>query len=266
MLKLFRKIRFNLMYEKRFSKYLLYAIGEILLVVIGILIALQVNDWNENRKEKQLEKVYISKLIEDMEADISTFENHKRNVELNVAFGKYILAVTNENEPITNKQEFVYKLQSIGRINFPLRSNNTFLDLQNTGNLKLFDSDSLLNALRAYYIPDNDFWKQNYVQRTTEGLLPIVTDALPFNIQEQILGLEIQLITEDGLFDHVKAEMEVTDEELEYILGKINLNEEFQFHLKNATRAHMLQIRYNTNVINSAKRIIRSLKQSQVDD
>jgi len=50
MIKFFRKIRRQLLTENRFSKYLLYAIGEIVLVVIGILIALQINIWNENRK------------------------------------------------------------------------------------------------------------------------------------------------------------------------------------------------------------------------
>ncbi|GGG44925.1 hypothetical protein GCM10011414_13120 [Croceivirga lutea] len=68
MIKFFRKIRQSLLSENRFSKYLLYAIGEIILVVIGILIALQINNWNEQRKEnikeqallKRLEKEFVS--------------------------------------------------------------------------------------------------------------------------------------------------------------------------------------------------------------
>lgn len=55
MIKFFRKIRQQLLSENKFSKYLLYALGEIVLVVIGILIALQINTWNENQKERQLE-------------------------------------------------------------------------------------------------------------------------------------------------------------------------------------------------------------------
>ncbi|MEN2281330.1 DUF6090 family protein [Algoriphagus sp. SE2] len=50
MIKFFRKIRYNLMSENNTSKYVKYAIGEIVLVVIGILIALQINNWNESRK------------------------------------------------------------------------------------------------------------------------------------------------------------------------------------------------------------------------
>ncbi len=50
MIKLFRKTRYNLMETGKTGKYLKYAIGEIVLVVIGILIALQINNWNESRK------------------------------------------------------------------------------------------------------------------------------------------------------------------------------------------------------------------------
>ena len=52
MLRLFRRILQRLLIKNRFSKYLLYAVGEILLVVIGILIALQVDNWNEERQER----------------------------------------------------------------------------------------------------------------------------------------------------------------------------------------------------------------------
>ncbi len=67
MIKLFRKIRQRLLTENKFSKYLLYAIGEIFLVVIGILIALQINNHNETRKEKALERELINLLITDLE-------------------------------------------------------------------------------------------------------------------------------------------------------------------------------------------------------
>ena len=49
MIKFFRKIRQKLLTQNKFSKYLLYAVGEIVLVVIGILIALQINNWNQDR-------------------------------------------------------------------------------------------------------------------------------------------------------------------------------------------------------------------------
>lgn len=69
MIKFFRKIRERLLTENKFSKYLLYAIGEIALVVIGILIALQINDWNENKKNETIIKNNTLLLIENLVAD-----------------------------------------------------------------------------------------------------------------------------------------------------------------------------------------------------
>ncbi|QLG43797.1 DUF6090 family protein [Costertonia aggregata] len=75
MIKFFRKIRKKLLAEKRFSKYLLYAIGEIILVVIGILIALQINNWNENTKSLKVEKTYYCKITEDLQVDIKNIDS-----------------------------------------------------------------------------------------------------------------------------------------------------------------------------------------------
>ena len=68
MIKFFRTIRQNLLSENKLSKYLIYAIGEIILVVIGILIALQINNWNENQEKNKLFDIY-SLIISDLEND-----------------------------------------------------------------------------------------------------------------------------------------------------------------------------------------------------
>ena len=69
MIKFFRKIRYNLMETGKTGKYFKYAIGEIILVVIGILIALQINNWNENRQKKNLERDYLSEIKENLVRD-----------------------------------------------------------------------------------------------------------------------------------------------------------------------------------------------------
>ena len=66
MLTFFRKIRKNLLGEGSTSKYLVYAVGEILLVMVGILLALQVNNWNEWRKDRIKEKEYLREILEDL--------------------------------------------------------------------------------------------------------------------------------------------------------------------------------------------------------
>lgn len=84
MIKFFRHIRQNMINQSRTKKYLLYAIGEIILVVIGILIALQINNWNENRKSLISEKVTLNKFLQDLEADSTFFQfNDNRLKDIN---------------------------------------------------------------------------------------------------------------------------------------------------------------------------------------
>jgi hypothetical protein len=92
MIKLFRKIRYKLMSENKTGKYFKYAIGEIFLVMIGILLALQVNNWNEARKQVKLE----SRLLLDV---IANLEANKEMLELGLEMN---LITFNNNETILN--------------------------------------------------------------------------------------------------------------------------------------------------------------------
>ena len=74
MIKLFRKIRFELMSENKTGNYFKYAIGEIILVVIGILIALQINNWNNNRLDNQYEKQILLEIQKSLQNDLGLFK------------------------------------------------------------------------------------------------------------------------------------------------------------------------------------------------
>lgn len=80
MLRFFRAIRKKLIEKDKVRKYLLYAIGEIILVVIGILIALQVNSWNEDRKKLILRKNYSRALLSDFKSDTLRIQQHLNRV------------------------------------------------------------------------------------------------------------------------------------------------------------------------------------------
>ena len=85
MFRFFSKIRYQLAAENKTARYLRYAIGEILLVVFGILIALQINNWNEARKadkfEKKLLNELLNSLVDDYELIHLTFGGNKRMQE-----------------------------------------------------------------------------------------------------------------------------------------------------------------------------------------
>ena len=101
MIKLFRNIRKNLLTEDKTSKYLKYAIGEIVLVVIGILIALQINNWNENRLKANKETVILSSIHKE-------FKENK--AQLDSVIGRHKLSFNSCKKiinlfPITSKPE-----------------------------------------------------------------------------------------------------------------------------------------------------------------
>ena len=70
MIKFFRKIRQNLLMENKTGTYFKYAIGEIVLVVIGILIALSINNWNETNKNEREQIVFLNNLKNDLKNDL----------------------------------------------------------------------------------------------------------------------------------------------------------------------------------------------------
>lgn len=74
MIKFFRKIGQKFAYENNIRKYLRYAIGEIILVVLGILIALSINNWNELNKNKEKEYKYLSNINRDVIGDSLSLE------------------------------------------------------------------------------------------------------------------------------------------------------------------------------------------------
>ena len=85
MIQFFRKIRQRLLNENKLTKYLLYAIGEIFLVVIGILLALQINNWNDLRKQKQKEKFILRDLHQEFVFNRKLLDSimtyHKRTIK-----------------------------------------------------------------------------------------------------------------------------------------------------------------------------------------
>lgn len=119
MIKLFRHIRQRLLRENRFSKpaspvgrYLLYAIGEIILVVIGILIALEINNWNEARKENAREKLVITNLIQDLKSDsISYMRNSRTAHDINTLHQKlYKIGVKGDKDTFIEKPHYIRRL------------------------------------------------------------------------------------------------------------------------------------------------------------
>jgi len=98
MIKFFRKIRQNLLMENKTGKYFKYAVGEIILVVIGILIALQINNWNENKKVN----IYLNQVYAQIKKDLQTDTlNISENIESYSQKNKRLTDIIERNIPIS---------------------------------------------------------------------------------------------------------------------------------------------------------------------
>ena len=150
MIKFFRKIRQRLLTENKFSKYLLYAIGEILLVVIGILIALSINNWNENRKTQDTQEKYLLLLKEEALKNIYAIENAKGEVKLTIEGQWELLKLIDGNQD-TISEKYLSKL-FLKTVVFSTRfnyENSVLTELKTSGELKNISNDSIRNNLIA---------------------------------------------------------------------------------------------------------------------
>jgi len=136
MIKYFRKIRQDLLSEGKTGKYLKYAIGEILLVVIGILIALQLNNWNENRKEQNQLQIYYKQIISDL--DEQKIYSNATIIQLDssiASYDKYKNLFETKNLTTDDVIDALNEVQFISPYLF-FRF-NTMETLQSTGDIKI---------------------------------------------------------------------------------------------------------------------------------
>jgi hypothetical protein len=146
MIKFFSKIRKNLIKQNRAGKYLLYAIGEIVLVVIGILIALGINNNNELNKLRKQELHYLANIKTDLQLNKSQIEKYMATRATAVASAQTIVEHY-EGKPLTDLEAFNVHTVNIYTWRKFFQNNNTFQELVNSGNLALISNDSIKNLL-----------------------------------------------------------------------------------------------------------------------
>jgi hypothetical protein len=142
------------MEKNKTGKYLKYAIGEIVLVVVGILIALSINNWNDNRKNNNLKQAYVKNLIFDLEKDLEKLkqlQNQNTNYE---NAGLYILDFMNNELPKIDTLTLAESLVYCSYIpNFTITA-TTYNDIINGNNINLFKDVKLKRLLESHYAPN----------------------------------------------------------------------------------------------------------------
>lgn len=151
MITLFRRIREKLIASGSITKYLLYAVGEILLVVLGILIAVQINSWNEQRANNTKELAYLRGIHSDLNRQI---ESLNRTISINE---NSIITVHNLLEDYLQDDRFeendstFFKINSINRSAAPSAIKTSFSEIMYGAEITLILNENLRNEIILFY-------------------------------------------------------------------------------------------------------------------
>ncbi|WP_235299483.1 hypothetical protein [Portibacter marinus] len=171
MIKFFRKVRKSFLAEQKFSKYLLYALGEIILVIVGILIALQVNNLNNERTNSIETKNNLTTLQAELISNKEKIPHNINLVNAQIRNSLNLMDTLNNNLDLAN--EDLYLLTKIGKLG-PLRlkslTTSSLSDFINSGTYTAFLTSEVKNYLLSYnseiknvditLIRFEEYWKQ----------------------------------------------------------------------------------------------------------
>ena len=221
MIKFFRKIRQNLLSENKFSKYLIYAIGEIVLVVIGILIALSISNWNEREKLKVEEIKFLKNFKQSLNEDIKyndfRFDKYMSNKE------SISILLNHLEQDLPYHDSLNYHFANTTQTWIPKINTEVFEALK-SNDLNLISNDDLRDGLVSYYSwSNNAFDKQiaQYVQRIEDA------NSTLFNSRFNAMwNGNYEKYRETKIFDDLEIEMIPNN------YSQLKMDKEFMYFLR----------------------------------
>jgi len=148
-MKFFRKLRHRLLSENRISKYLIYAIGEILLVMIGILLALQINNWNERNKLRNVEKAILEGIRENISLDTIDLNANILRYQKYIQYGSSILySLTNQKK---KNDSLINQLYIISTEDLLITLHTAYFDQAKQKGLSIISNKDLRTKISRLY-------------------------------------------------------------------------------------------------------------------
>ncbi|MDH7914450.1 DUF6090 family protein [Winogradskyella sp. SYSU M77433] len=167
MIKLFRNIRKKFLSEGKTNNYLKYAIGEIILVVIGILIALQINNWNQNRIENNRARKLLKNMVEDLATDTLMLNQSITNYEFQ---SNNCVKLLNDSLFANTKADSIFFMLPLNQAGL-LLTTQAFDKINNASLTSLLGSSELDQAISEYYITSAEYAEKQFTweeQRTNK--------------------------------------------------------------------------------------------------
>jgi len=168
MIKFFRKIRRKLLSENNFSKYLIYAIGEIILVVIGILIALQINNWNEQHKSNEQELLLLKQLQLDLNNNLNEVVELNKRLQINkLGIDSLVVRI---NKKYYDLMVPIFLSQALRKSDFNNASSG--YNLMQNGKASLISDEAFLKSVLTIY--EKDFPDITYRQNDMKNSIDFI--------------------------------------------------------------------------------------------
>ena len=187
MFRFLSSIRKNSIAGKRFRNYILYALGEIVLVVLGILIALQINNWNNQEKLEAKELAYLKDIRENLLHDYENLETYLIYNKLKIALLDSSIVLVASNQPVVEVARTMNRRMpelTTYRYFYPRRT--AFDNMVNAENIALIRDEELRERLTEYYF---DKALINTTQERAKKMNRTFTDYLgPFILNKETLG------------------------------------------------------------------------------
>lgn len=178
-MKIFSNIRQQFLIRNKFTTYLLYAVGEIFLVVIGILIAIQINNWNGNKIIRSEEINLLNSFVVDLKNDIDLLEfNINRTREREARIDTIFEILSNPSDEYLNK--FIRLQTDVMEDNYFIPNQGTFDQGVSTGVLKYIKNENLRGQIFSYYKKiSSDKSDDNAIYKVTNDyIIPIIAEEI----------------------------------------------------------------------------------------
>lgn len=193
MLFLLRQVRRKLMNENKFTTYLLYGVGEIILVVVGILIAVSIDNWNETNQLREREKVYIAEIRENLKEDIVLIDsilsyNKRKSLAI-----KEILTLCGSGKAKNEILRSIFPhLDYLFRFQVLSQSRIAFDNMVNAESIAIIKNKDLRDHLSEYYSIAfvNEERTKQLARNLNDLMVPHIVDS---NSIKFILGIDTNL-------------------------------------------------------------------------
>lgn len=212
MIHLFRKTRQLLLADKRLKKYLLYAAGEVFLVVIGILLALQFNNWNIEKENAKKEEWYLINIVEDIEYQKGDLKDQITDYKHSIQVSKQLLKDFNRLQSFTKIDSLNDKLNTITFTDDFPNTNNTYQELVSSGQQTLIkDKELSLQVIDFYLFCQDNFIdvKNNNDNLYYKEIYPVLNKLSQIHTDFEILeNDEENSLHNNAVNEYLKKELE----------------------------------------------------------